>query len=73
MAYGTRVRITVFNNKGELIEKLVDDEKEAGTYEVEFPAKGGSGGDASNFSNGIYFYQMKAGNYLFEKEMKIIK
>ncbi|MEJ2618408.1 MAG: hypothetical protein P8Z35_25860, partial [Ignavibacteriaceae bacterium] len=38
VAYKTRIKITVFNSKGEIIERLVDEEKEAGTYKLEFPS-----------------------------------
>jgi hypothetical protein len=40
---------------------IVNEEKPAGSYEVEFSAKGGSasGGDAYNLSSGVYFYQLK--------------
>ena len=38
VAYKTNIKITVFNSKGEIIEKLVDQVKEAGTYKLEFPS-----------------------------------
>ena len=34
--YKTKVRITIYNSEGNMIEKLVDEIKEAGTYEFEF-------------------------------------
>ena len=36
VAYKTRVQITVYDSEGKEIEKLVDEEKSPGTYEVEF-------------------------------------
>ncbi len=36
VAYKTRVQIIVYNSEGKEIEKLVDEEKKPGTYEVEF-------------------------------------
>ena len=36
VAYKTRVKLTVLNAEGEEIEKLIDEEKKPGTYEVEF-------------------------------------
>ena len=81
-----KVKITVYNSAGEMIQKLLDEEKKAGTYEIEFSTKdalpAGSQGSAYGgypisrnryLEAGIYFYQLKAGNYLFEKEMKVIK
>ena len=36
VAYKTRIQITIFDLNGKEIEKLVDEEKKPGTYEVEF-------------------------------------
>lgn len=36
VAYKTKVNISLFNSKGEIIEELVKEELEASTYEVEF-------------------------------------
>ena len=42
VAYKTRVQITIYNSAGKEIEKLVDAEKEAGTYGVGFKLAKGS-------------------------------
>ena len=34
VAYKTKVKLEVFNSDGEIIKTLLDEEKEAGTYEV---------------------------------------
>jgi hypothetical protein len=85
VAFKTNVRITVYNLEGEMIEKLVDGLKEAGTYEVELTLSdlekcdnrvSGIRHQASGIKNpdsSSLFYQMKAGDYLSEKEMIIIK
>ena len=85
VAYKTRVRIEIYNSDDEIIEKLVDEVKEAGTYEVEFyPAKrlvstnqvSGIGQRISEPrfpETGKLFFQMKAGNYIVEKQMTVIK
>ena len=79
VAYKTRVRLTIFDSEGELIEKLVDEEKEAGTYKIEFSAKGGSASGGNpvsairNLASGICFYQLEAGNYTGNKEMLLEK
>ena len=73
----TRVRITVFDHDGELIEKLVDEEKLPGTYEVEFSVylsrenrnlPAGRQGP----QEGTYSYRLVAGNYLSEKKMQLL-
>ncbi|MGB5289534.1 MAG: T9SS type A sorting domain-containing protein, partial [Ignavibacteriaceae bacterium] len=44
---------------------LVNEEKPAGQYEVEFVG--------TNLPSGIYFYQLKAGGYVETKKMVLIK
>ena len=76
VAYKTRVRITVFNTEGDIIEKLVDEEKEAGTYKSEFPRAANillEDKSDKQLKNGNYLYRLEAGNYKREKEMKLIK
>ncbi|MFZ0455867.1 MAG: T9SS type A sorting domain-containing protein [Ignavibacteriaceae bacterium] len=77
VAYKTKIRITIYNSCGKMINKLVDEVKEPGTYEIGFsisdfrksrsPVSG-----IRNQVSGTYFYQMKAGDYLSEKEMTLI-
>jgi hypothetical protein len=83
VAYKTRVKLTVYNSEGKMIEVLIDEEKEAGTYEVEFSAKGGSAsggntcschsGKSRNLQKGIYYYRLDAGCYSSKKEMTLLK
>src|SRR3972149_8705335 len=73
---GTRdrvsVQINVYDVLGNEISTLVNEEKQPGTYEVEFNAVGTSR-DLSSLPSGIYFYQLKAGNYIETKKMVLIK
>jgi len=66
VAYKTRVQISVYNSEGEEIEKLVDEEKNPGTYEVEFSASHSRKG--GNLRDGYCYYKMTAGDYLSEKK-----
>jgi len=70
-----KVTLKVYDILGNEITTLVNEEKQPGTYEVEFSAKGGSasGGNAYNLPSGVYFYQLKAGNYIETKKMVLIK
>jgi hypothetical protein len=70
-AYKTKVKLEVFNSEGEMIKKLIDEEKDAGTYEIEFNA---SNPDRSGqvISSGVYYYQLRAGNYSETKKMILI-
>ncbi len=69
IAYKTRVKLTVYNSEGEEIEKLVDEEKKPGTYEIVFQSAVGN----KQLANGNYFYVLEAGDYRSEKEMQLIK
>jgi len=59
------VILKVFNSLGEEISQLVNGEKPAGKYEVLF--------NASNLPSGVYFYQLRAGDYVDIKKMILLK
>jgi hypothetical protein len=65
VAYKTKVIIIVINTEGDVIEKLISQEQDAGTYEIDFNADG--------LAEGSYFYQIIAGNYSCTKKMELIK
>jgi hypothetical protein len=46
------VTLKIYDLLGREVATLVNEEKPAGSYEVEF--------DASNLSSGVYFYQLHA-------------
>ncbi len=54
---------------------LINNEMQAGSYEVEFSAIGGSapGGDAWNLSSGIYYYTLNAGEFVQTRKMILLK
>lgn len=66
-ATGSRqfVRLRVYDLLGKEISTLVNQEKPAGAYTVEF--------DASNLSSGIYFYQLQAGDFTETKKMILMR
>jgi hypothetical protein len=69
IAYKTRVKLIVYNSEGEEIEKLVDEEKKPGAYEIIFQSAVGS----KQLVSGNYFYVLEAGDYRSEKEMFLQK
>ena len=73
VAYKTRVKITVFNSEDEMIEKLIDEEKNAGTYEIEFDASTCHSGECGNLPEGTYYYKLEAGSFSSKKEMTLLK
>jgi len=71
--YKTRVRLTVYNSEGEEIEKLIDEDKKPGTYEIKFKASACHSGESGNLSEGIYSYSLEAGDYSSQKKMLLQK
>jgi flagellar hook assembly protein FlgD len=71
VAYKTKVQITVYNSEGKEIEKLVDEEKQPGTYEVDFSTCHSR--ESGNLPDGYYFYRIEAGDYSSEKKMILIQ
>ena len=69
VSYKTHVNLTVLDAERNEIEKLVDEEKKPGTYEVEFKSAIGS----RQLAIGDYFYRLQAGDYSIEKRMQLIK
>ena len=67
--------LKVYDILGNEVATLVNKELPAGEYEVEFSAKGGSasGGNAYSLNSGIYFYQLKAGEFVQTKKMVYLK
>ncbi len=59
------VNLKVFDILGNEIITLVNEEKPAGEYEVDFNATG--------LPSGIYFYQIKSGNFIETKKMILLK
>ena len=71
VAYKTRVQIIVYDSEGKLIEKLVDDEKKPGTYEVEFNFVE-TRCDASR-QNETFNYHFEVVDYKIVKQMQLLK
>ncbi|MCH9028327.1 MAG: choice-of-anchor B family protein, partial [Bacteroidetes bacterium] len=69
------VNITVYNVIGKEVVTLVNEEKPAGTYEVEFSASGrsSSGKDIYNLPSGVYIYRLTAGSFTNSKKMMMLK
>lgn len=70
------VSLKIYDILGNEIATLVDEEKLAGSYEVEFnPAVGNSSSNrvTVGLASGIYYYQLKAGNFTETKKMVLIR
>ena len=66
---GSHQSLKVYDVLGNEVATLVDEYRNAGSYEIEFnPAS-----SIKNPASGVYFYQLKAGEYLETKKMLLIK
>jgi len=66
--------LKIYNVLGNEIATLVNEYRPAGTYDVEFGIKNLPSGQAVfELSSGIYFYRLKAGNYVETKKMVLLK
>jgi 5'-nucleotidase / UDP-sugar diphosphatase len=61
----SRVVISIYNILGQRVAELVNEEKIAGDYKVQW--------NASNFPSGIYVYKLEAGNYTQVKRLLLLK
>ncbi len=59
-----RVSLTIYNVLGQEVERLVDEQMEAGNHTVTW--------EASNYSSGVYFYRLIADNDKFVKTNKMM-
>ena len=59
------ISLIVYDILGIEVATLVSEEKPAGSYEIEF--------DASGFSSGIYFYELRTGSFIDTKKMILLK
>ncbi|MFI5407223.1 MAG: T9SS type A sorting domain-containing protein, partial [Nitrososphaerales archaeon] len=59
------VNLAIYNLLGEKVATVVNEEKSAGSYEVEFKA--------DNLPSGIYFYKLQAGSFIETKKMIMLR
>lgn len=65
------VTLKVYDVLGKEIATLVNEEKPAGSYEVEFNSVETL--HATSLPSGVYFYQLRAGDYIETKKMILLK
>jgi hypothetical protein len=65
----SHVSLKIYDILGREVATLVNEEKPAGNYEVEFSTLAG----IRNLASGIFFYQIKAGDYVSTKKMILLK
>jgi outer membrane protein assembly factor BamB len=60
------VTIKVYDLLGRVVQTLVNEQKSAGNYSVQFSANNG-------YSSGVYFYRMQAGGFVQTKKLLLLK
>ena len=61
------IQLRVFDMLGREVATLLDEQKPAGTYTINFDAA------AAGLSSGAYFYTIKAGDFVKTKKMILLK
>ena len=61
----TLVTLKIYDLLGREIATLINEEKPAGKYEVEF--------NATNLPSGIYFYRIQAGDFIKTRKMVLLR
>lgn len=65
---GSHTTLKIYDVLGNEVATLVDEYKNAGSYEVEFNV-----GHTSSLSSGVYFYRLQAGSFVQTKKMILAK
>jgi HKD family nuclease len=65
----SKVTLSIYNTLGQIVTTLINEEKEAGVYQIKFDASSASGG----LSSGVYFYKISAGEFNQTKKLILLK
>jgi hypothetical protein len=61
----SHVTLDLFNTLGQIVRELVNGDLEAGPHEVRV--------DASDLASGVYFYRLRAGNFILTKSLSLLR
>jgi flagellar hook assembly protein FlgD len=70
LAQNVPVRIDIYNVTGQLVRRLVEADRQAGSYQVVW---NGRNDDRQLLPSGIYFCRLTAGQFTEVKKMALIK
>jgi hypothetical protein len=59
------VNLTVFDLLGRQVSVLVNERRDAGSYNVKF--------DGSNLASGMYFYRLQAGSFVQTRKLLLLR
>ncbi|PIW98698.1 MAG: hypothetical protein COZ80_09215, partial [Ignavibacteria bacterium CG_4_8_14_3_um_filter_37_9] len=71
LAVGSFVTLKVYDVLGNEIATLVNEEKPAGKYQVNFNAQRTT--NNKQLASGVYFYRLQAGNFVQTKKFILMK
>lgn len=69
LPFESKVTLKVYDILGNEIAVLVNEEKKSGNYEIDFQSAMGN----KQLASGVYFYQLRAGNFVQTKKMMLLK
>ena len=61
----SKVQLRIYNILGEEVKDLINEERNAGHYEYHW--------NASGLASGVYFYRLKAGNFVETKKLILLR
>ncbi len=64
------VQLKVYNVRGQVVKTLVNSDKDAGHYVVQWDGRTENG---EHVSSGVYFYRIKAGDFVTTRKMVLLK
>ncbi len=67
---GGKVQLSIFNLRGQLVRELVNEEKPAGSYSVEW---NGLDNEGMRVPSGLYFYSIRINDFAETKKMALTK
>ncbi len=70
LAKSTKVNLSIFNIKGQLVKTIVNQKQNPGNYNILWDTKDNGG---NPISSGIYFYKLQTKNHVFVKKMTVLK
>ena len=70
LAEDTDVTLKIYNLAGELVRTLVDEFQTQGNYTITWYGDNDTG---QVIASGVYFYQIKAGDFVSTKKMVVLK
>jgi len=73
LATNSFVTLKVFDILGNEIATLVNEEQQAGNYSVKFDATNNNQLSINTLPSGIYFYQLRAGDFIQTRKMLVLK